>query len=106
MSEGWKLVPVEPIEAMLEAARALHDGSADNLKASYHQMHREDYRAMLAAAPEPPSPSPELREALDKARSTIAMLRSFVLCGDDLNSDDEARIEDALAAIRAQQGTR
>ncbi len=44
--EGWKLVPVEPTGAMLEVARG---------HGSYHRQAEYVYRAMLAAAPEPPA---------------------------------------------------
>lgn len=44
---GWKLVPVEPTEAMLEAgSQTLGSGKVGELLARH-------YRAMVAAAPEP-----------------------------------------------------
>ena len=42
--EGWKLVPIEPTNAMLEA---LYDGDADKPVG-------EKWDAMLAAVPTPP----------------------------------------------------
>jgi hypothetical protein len=41
---GWKLVPVEPTEAMILAAREHHEGD--------HYLPVSLWRAMLAAAPE------------------------------------------------------
>jgi hypothetical protein len=54
--EGWKLVPVEPTEAMCAAAGRALDGQ--NLtkmgrKARAHYKAAVRYRAMLAAAPKP-----------------------------------------------------
>ncbi len=43
---GWKLVPVEPTEAMLEASSLPYEMQKDGL---------ETYRAMLAASPDPMS---------------------------------------------------
>lgn len=99
-AEGWRLVPVEPTEAMLEAARALHDGDRNDLKSSYNQMHREDYRAMLAAAPSPPDAAGEsipadVRIALEKARRmlVVAMRASFAVDDPDFNPDEHDFIQ-------------
>ncbi|WP_312946204.1 hypothetical protein [Superficieibacter sp.] len=46
--EGWKLVPVEPTEAMLDAAYSYPASTTDRM--------RKQYSAMLAAAPQPEVP--------------------------------------------------
>ncbi|MBN8714613.1 MAG: hypothetical protein J0H50_11705 [Xanthomonadales bacterium] len=46
--EGWKLVPIEPTDAMVkEGARRRQNSAAESV--------REGYRAMLAAAPSQPA---------------------------------------------------
>lgn len=51
--EGWKLVPVEPTVEMRRAGTAANDGIVSDI-----------YRAMLAAAPQPPSAQDDAIEAL------------------------------------------
>lgn len=50
--QGWQLVPVEPTEAMLNAAPA---SFSDSFKAIWPQICGDIYRAMLSAAPQPTS---------------------------------------------------
>ena len=62
--EGWKLVPVEPTDEMREAGKDAHyeaetrtsDADAWSLTGFAHRVVRASYiyRAMLAAAPQPP----------------------------------------------------
>lgn len=47
---GWKLVPIEPTEAMMNAAPASH---ASAFQAIWPKICGDIYRAMLAAAPSP-----------------------------------------------------
>lgn len=50
--EGWKLVPIEPTQGMLDMARvALEEASRTMAR---HAADKAAYRAMLAAAPTPP----------------------------------------------------
>ena len=67
----WKLVPVEPTDEMLDAA---------DVPARVHPdaYFRAVYRAMLAAAPEPP--------ADEKGGSQENRLRVLYESGDDLDS--------------------
>lgn len=52
--EGWKLVPVEPTEAMLQAAC-----ESTLLRPLTHEgAHRAGYISMLGAAPTPPATAP------------------------------------------------
>jgi hypothetical protein len=51
--EGWKLVPVEPTEAMLQAASAKWHGMGPKVMARHIRWLTADYKAMLAAAPTP-----------------------------------------------------
>lgn len=53
--EGWRLVPIEPTEEMAKAARNPNGETMDGYPnpATY----AERYKAMLAAAPLPPSPA-------------------------------------------------
>ncbi len=51
---GWKLVPAEPIEEMIEAA--LRTPAPD--EEDFQDQMAALYRAMLAAAPQPPEPRP------------------------------------------------
>lgn len=54
--EGWRLVPVEPSEAMIEAAfKRRRDQIQNRWKRGMVFEPADDYRAMLAAAP-PPAP--------------------------------------------------
>ena len=58
--EGWKLVPVEPTQAMVEAAfDALPNSQLEG-------RIRTHYRAMLDAAPTPTPPVQQDGEALDR----------------------------------------
>lgn len=52
--EGWKLVPVEPTKEMLDAVVTTVD--VHLLGADAEMQYREDWAAMLAAAPEAPQP--------------------------------------------------
>jgi hypothetical protein len=55
--EAWRTVPVEPTEAMIEAANAL---SGPGTGVNYVQLDPEDfYAAMLAASPVVPAPEGE-----------------------------------------------
>lgn len=53
--DGWKLVPVEPTDAMLEAARTCHKGRMypQDDKHGPAAMRRREFVSMLAAAPQP-----------------------------------------------------
>lgn len=53
--DGWKLVPVEPTEAMMDAGlyQSSHDATWADVFSSW--------KDMLAAAPEPPETPPERR---------------------------------------------
>lgn len=53
--EGWKLVPVEPTEDMIEAA--------ESDRAYYGSRFGNAYRAMLAAAPQPEADDLEIKNA-------------------------------------------
>jgi hypothetical protein len=55
--EGWKLVPVEPTDAMSDAAMATE---SDNTYASYETI----YRAMVASAPSPKSAASQGKDDL------------------------------------------
>jgi hypothetical protein len=61
--EGWKLVPVEPTEAMVAEA----GGPVVDLYRCDDQSYRpaDVYADMLAAAPPPPAPSTDAREGED-----------------------------------------
>jgi len=59
--EGWRLVPVEPTEAMHEAANREWDGRMSARAAGVWQ-------AMLAAAPLPPAETPDVRSLAIAAR--------------------------------------
>ncbi|MCO8609685.1 hypothetical protein KGP95_13320 [Burkholderia multivorans] len=65
---GWKLVPVEPTEEMIDAARTCAVGWSDGFPD-----HAEGYAAMIAAAPQPARVdtrvwlTDEQREALEYA---------------------------------------
>lgn len=63
--DGWKLVPVEPTPEMLAAVvtsmdEALHGPNAE-------KQYVEDWKAMLAAAPEAPAPQPLTVEQISEA---------------------------------------
>jgi hypothetical protein len=51
---GWRLVPVEPTKVMLDAVVTSMDEAFHGLDAE--KQYREDWDAMLAAAPLPPAP--------------------------------------------------
>ncbi len=60
--EGWKLVPVEPTEAMLAIKVAQDDGRVvyDYGETGILRRARQDiWRAMLSASPPPPEPAPD-----------------------------------------------
>lgn len=58
--EGFKLVPVEPTEAMVQAgARALTDAASPGSRFYPVGHARTAYAAMLSAAPAPPASEPE-----------------------------------------------
>lgn len=57
-SEGWRLVPIEPTQQMIDAARDCQDADPD---ASAEQEAFHFYRAMLAASPTPPPAQPDMR---------------------------------------------
>lgn len=57
--EGWKLVPVEPTEAMMNAAPASYSSS---FMAIWPKICGDIYRALLAAAPASPEPSPSTED--------------------------------------------
>ena len=63
---GWKLVPVEPTEAMRQAAfgPVLYGGPGSPITKDFLNQERGlyTYRAMLAAAPLPPPPEKEGRK--------------------------------------------
>lgn len=61
--EGWKLVPVEPTQAMVEAAFDALPNSP------FEGRIRTHYRAMLAAAPTPPAQKDD--EALEVLRRVV-----------------------------------
>ncbi len=103
---GWKLVPVEPTEQMLDAMQEsalvsfdaaieaeLSDGPA------VESLHRVVYRAMLAAAPE----APDHREAMRMALEYVSW-----------HANGECRVgtgpipapNDVVAALRAALGER
>lgn len=69
-SEGWKLVPVQPTEAMLHAGW-LATGESYAMQMRTERLLAGHYRAMLAASPTPPTPQPgeveRLRSALTEA---------------------------------------
>jgi len=48
--EGWKLVPIEPTEAMLDASWKL-TGESKEMRARVHDRYKRHYQAMLAATP-------------------------------------------------------
>lgn len=65
--EGWKLVPVEPTDEMLQSVTT---SKHEALRAEVMRMAGEDYRAMLAAAPHPVS-GEQKPDALRKRFSDI-----------------------------------
>lgn len=56
--DGWKLVPVEPTEAMLEAAGNTEEIYNEWGEDLYVKNTEEVYQAMLAAAPDAPKDAP------------------------------------------------
>lgn len=52
ISDGYKLVPVDPTLAMIEACLKVHEGWLHDDNAGPNQPVVEEYKAMLAAAPE------------------------------------------------------
>lgn len=139
--EGWKLVPIEPSDEMVEAFadaswRKLQDGYGDS-----PTEHPEDgggpvcygYRAMLAAAPEPPVVCNEpafgdaqttlsvigdaqairnaaLEEAATLAENFEIIPKLLSMCGDDENEcaavgqhEAAERIAVAIRALKARE---
>ena len=82
--EGWKLVPVEPTEAMMNAAPASYSSS---FMAIWPKICGDIYRALLAAAPASPEPSPSTEDVMREARGALAIALSAIeKAGDDLQA--------------------
>ena len=99
---GWKLVPVEPTEAMLSvhASPMLRIGDPDDTLVQ--QWRSAVYRSMLAAAPLPP-----VESETDAARSEgyrAGMMRASVIIASAKSNgwDVTATINRALESIRAE----
>lgn len=88
---GWRMVPVEPTEAMLAA------GAAAESNASTHVQERLTllaYRAMLAAAPPPAAPEPSEAEV-------AAAMASLYRAMEPAAWPSEDEVTDALRAAAA-----
>lgn len=89
--EGWRLVPLEPTEAMIDAAcdmDAVGQAEAENLRkypsvmphSTAGQVFATQYRAAIAAA-HPPSPAPEAGEWLKRAMQFADEYRYYPTVG-------------------------
>jgi hypothetical protein len=88
--EGWKLVPVEPSEEMIQAAclkqsnTAFHtyyqwlDSHSSGVSARIRQLVAGDYRAMLAASPTAPAQSCGGAEQADEAVTDEQIANRFL----------------------------
>ena len=112
--QAWKLVPVEPSDAMLDAAarasmqhlidcinvpgKAHELGSEENIR----KTHASRYRSMLAATPNPPTATDVTDEEIERAH--IAAATAFVLEGDTatVQADRENAARDVLAERQRQ----
>lgn len=121
--DGWKLVPVEPTEAMMRAAMdrlgwttrptppeyenfgsarisdGLSEEDAAQIDGELAMEFREVYRAVLAAAPASPEPSPSTEDVMGEARGALAIALSAIeKAGDDLQASGAYPVG-ALAAL-------
>lgn len=101
VSDGWKLVPIEPNWEMLSA-----DGCKEHHKGEtclHHDNRKRIWQAMLAAAPEPQNQQQNIPEIIpqgwtssDPANAALVMLDRI----DTMDSADDDRIEDIKLIIR------
>lgn len=101
VGDGWKLVPVEPTEAMLEAV-----GFKKPVASAVGRLDRwlmvGSYRAMLASAPQPPLESGEpVAYVLMPRKLTSAIRDAFFRAWVTTNRDDG--LEPAYAAMLEAQ---
>lgn len=91
--EGWKLVPIEPTDEMLQSVTtSKHEG----IRAEVMRMAGEDYRTMLAAAPHPVSGE----QTLDQHNAAYWQEQYELLRKDYQRSLDE-RAQDADGLVEA-----
>lgn len=105
---GWRLVPVEPTDAMKRAAvvyangNAVYKNVAAEALAIEEGIYGETYEAMLAAAPPPPAAAPiEVTDAMvEAARAELASVSLGEYAGSFAPTEGEMRaaIDAALAA--------
>ena len=93
--DGWKLVPFEPTEAMLDAAYSHPASTEDRM--------RKQYVSMLAAAPQPQKAQQNIPENIPAgwtgncdADAALVMLDRI----DTVDCDDDERIESVKKIIR------
>ncbi|MFZ3193712.1 MAG: DUF551 domain-containing protein [Moraxellaceae bacterium] len=110
--DGWRLVPVEPTQDVLEAIAYAKNQTRRGADAVMTKIELASiYDAMLAAAPAPaPAPAPVATEAVaqgggggdDAARQTAAdLLACFMAWEPDVRVVGNVRAGDAADAIRA-----
>ena len=86
--DGWKLVPVEPTEAMLHDGRLVSTEGAAVI-----------YRAMLAAAPASPAPSPASEDVL---RDIDRMLENLAASHPAMPYSEKVAYRQALTDARSE----
>lgn len=103
LPEGWKLVPVEPTDAMIDAGDEINEaGAAWSGYAEIPASAEKHYRAMLAAAPTPPASTDlrEVNERLEAERAEQWRLRREMEASRDMERALAATLSAENAALK------